>query len=692
MSDILFELGCEELPPKSLDTLAESLLTGVLQGLKDKNIACNATASQWFTSPRRLAFILREVADKQPDRKTVRRGPAVNVAFTDDGQPTPAALGFARSVGKTVDELEREKTAKGEWLAATLEEPGAPTAQLLPGIIQQAIKKLPIPKPMRWGGHDFSFIRPVHWVVLMADDTVIEGEFFGLKADNHSRGHRFHAPEPFAVTSVNDWVEQLRQRQVQVNPQTRRDNIQQQVQALAAQHKGHALIDDDLLNEVNNIVEWPVAMLGHFDAEFLQVPAEALISSMQSHQKYFPVTDTKGRLQPHFIAIANIESRDPKQVIAGFERVIRPRLADARFFWEQDKKIPLQQHAEKLQSMVFEQSLGTLADKTRRVQNLVESLARANDLDTTAAVRAAELAKADLVTDMVGEFPELQGTMGRYYAREQGEQDTVAAAIGEQYKPAFSGDAIPVTALGQVLSLADRIDTLAGIFAVGKKPTGNKDPFALRRAALGAIRILQEGQLQADVFQLLDSAQTQLHGLDFDKPATNAQLREFIAQRLKHHSLEQGFDYDVVDAVLARLNGDMRDFQQRLQAVTQFKAMPQSRTLATANKRIGNILRKADLTNIAAVDPEQFIAREETALFQALQALQSDYKSATEKHDYAQALALLTRLAEPLDAFFEHVMVNAEDPAVRANRLALLQQLQHIFNEVADIALLETSS
>ncbi len=689
MSDILFELGCEELPPKAINTLARNLFEGVLSGLESLNIACDIDTSRWYATPRRLAFILRNVADKQPDRRIKRRGPAVAAAFNESGEPTPAALGFARSVGKNVEELEREKTEKGEWLAVTLEEKGLATAKLLPGIIQHAIKKLPIPKPMRWSDHDFSFIRPVHWVVLMADKTVIDATFFGLKTGNLSHGHRFHAPEAFAVTSVNDWVEQLYQRKVQVSPQARRDNIRQQVEALAAEHGGQALVDEDLLEEVSSIVEWPVAMLGRFDTEFLTVPAEALISSMQSHQKYFPVLNAEGRLQPRFIAVANMESHAPEQVVAGFERVIRPRLADARFFWEQDKKIPLDQHAEKLRAMVFEKSLGTLADKTHRVQQLAKTLASANGLDTTAAWRAAALAKADLLTDMVGEFPELQGIMGGYYAAEQGEPETVSNAVGEHYKPAFSGDAIPASPLGQVLSLADRADTLAGIFGVGKKPTGNKDPFALRRAALGAIRILQEGDIQADIYQLLDTALEQQPALPCDLASVQAQLHEFIAQRLKHHSLEQGFEHDVVEAVLAHASGDLRDFQQRLQAVATFKRQPQAHTLSTANKRIGNILRKAEYAGADTVSAGLFDTDQESALLQAMQSIQTEYQNAIDLRDYAQAFSLLAQLAAPLDDFFDHVMVNAEDPAIRANRLALLKQLQSLFNSIADISRLE---
>ncbi len=688
MSDILFELGCEELPPKALDNLAESLFAGVVAGLKDKHIALDEAASHWFATPRRLAFVLKDVAEKQPDRTIQRRGPAVVAAFDENGEPKPAALGFARSVGKAVDELERLKTDKGEWLVATLEEKGLPTTELLPGIIQQAIKKLPIPKPMRWGSHDFSFIRPVHWVVLMADERVVPAEFFGLPAGNQSRGHRFHAPDSFTVESATRWADQLTQRHVQVDTHARRDNIRQQVESAAAERGGTARIDSDLLDEVNNIVEWPVALSGHFDEEFLAVPAEALISSMQSHQKYFPVLDENGQLLPYFIAVANIESKNPAAVIAGFERVIRPRLADARFFWEQDKKIPLQKQAEKLQAMVFEKSLGTLADKTRRVQNLAEGLADANRLDAAAATRAALLAKADLLTDMVGEFPELQGIMGGYYAREQGETEAVATAIGEQYLPAYAGDAIPGSPLGQVLSLADRVDTLAGIFAVGKKPTGNKDPFALRRAALGAIRILQEGAIEADIFSLLNAALAQLQGLAFDGDTVRAELRDFILQRLKHHSLEQGFDHDEVDAVLALAPGNLRDFQQRLQAVKAFKQQPQAPVLAAANKRIGNILCKAADAEIGTVDPAIFTQPEEQALFEAMQELTEDYQAAVDQRDYVTAFSRLAELAKPVNAFFDHVMVNADEPAVRANRLGLLKQLHGLFNGIADISAL----
>ncbi|HHL32094.1 MAG TPA: glycine--tRNA ligase subunit beta, partial [Oceanospirillales bacterium] len=491
MSDILFELGTEELPPKALNNLASSLYDGVVKELDKAQLSFDKSNSRWFASPRRLAFILKNIDAAQADKIIQRRGPALVAAFDDRGNPKPAALGFAKSVNSEVADLGTLKTDKGEWLVCDIEEKGKKTSELLPEFIQNSIKRLPIPKPMRWGNHDFSFIRPVHWMVLLQDEAVIPFTMFGLQASNQSRGHRFHFPDFISIQSAATYVQQLLAVRVDVDQIGRKENVRQQVLKVAASINGTARTDDSLLAEVTAIVEYPIALVGSFDQEFLKVPSEALISSMQKHQKYFPIFDHNNNLMPNFIALANIESKDESQVIKGFEKVIRPRLADARFFWEQDQKQALDSRFAMLEKMTFEKQLGSIGDKCQRIDKIMAYLADIMDLDKNQCQRAAYLLKCDLVTDMVDEFPDLQGIMGGYYAAAQGEHEDVALAISSQYKPAFSGDSIPTTPLAQALSIADKMDTLCGIFAVGKKPTGNRDPFALRRSALGIIRILQ---------------------------------------------------------------------------------------------------------------------------------------------------------------------------------------------------------
>ncbi len=689
MSHILFELGTEELPPKSLNTLAKSLYNGVVSDLNKAEINFDKENSRWFASPRKLAFILSNIDEKQADKTIQRKGPAVIAAYDDQGNPKPAALGFAKSVGADVSDLETLKTDKGEWLVFDIEEKGKRTCDLITDFISNSIKKMPIPKPMRWGNNDFAFIRPVHSMILLNNKDVIPFEMFGVTASNQSRGHRFHSPEFITIESADTYVSQLLEVKIEVDQVTRKENIRKQVLKVAKTINGNAQTDDNLLEEVTAIVEHPIALVGSFDDDFLQVPSEALVSSMQKHQKYFPVFDENNKLMPFFIALANIESKDVGQVIKGFEKVIRPRLADARFFWEQDQKQPLDTKFHMLEKMTFEKQLGTIADKCNRIKEIMFHLAIHLDLDILHAERVSILLKCDLVTDMVDEFPDLQGIMGGYYAKAQGEDDDVAQAISQQYKPTYSGDDIPSGPLAQVLSIADKIDTLCGIFAVGKKPTGNKDPFALRRASLGIIKILQESKLDINLYELIEFCVNQLEIKNLDKKQVRIEVEEFINQRLKHNYLEQEISHDVVEAVLDLKPSNLSDCNERILACSQFKLDSAAPALAAANKRITNILKKSTESIPDKVILRLLIENQEKNLLGAIESIKRRFNQEVKDQQYNDAFKHLTSLAEPVDSFFENVMVNSDDEATRLNRLALLKELNTLFKAIADISKLE---
>ena len=689
MGNILFELGTEELPPKALNNLASSLYQGVVSELDKAGINFDKDNSRWFASPRRLAFIIKDIAAGQADKTIQRKGPAVIAAFDAEGGPKPAAIGFAKSVNAEVADLQTLKTDKGEWLVFDIEEKGRSTQELLPEFIQNSIKKLPIPKPMRWGNNSFSFIRPVHWMILMQDNEVIPFEMFDITASNKTRGHRFHAPDFINIDSADSYVKQLAAVKVEVDQITRKENVKAQVLKAAQSINGTARTDDSLLNEVTAIVEHPVAVVGSFDEEFLQVPSEALISSMQKHQKYFPVFDADNNLMPNFVALANIESKDVTQVIKGFEKVIRPRLADARFFWEQDQKQPLESRFGMLEKMTFEKQLGSIGDKCKRIKKIMFDLGRQLDLDVAQTDRAATLLKCDLVTDMVDEFPDLQGIMGGYYAAAQGESPEVAQAISSQYKPAFSGDEIPQIPLAQALSIADKMDTLCGIFAVGKKPTGNKDPFALRRSALGVIRILQQAQLDINLHQLIETCLNQFDIKDLDKSKIQTEIEHFISLRLKHNYLEQGIDHDVVESVLVLKPNNLSDCDNRIKACQQFKSDDSAPALAEANKRISNILKKSEEDIPDDITLRLLTEEHEKNLFGAIESIKRRFHQEVEEQHYADAIKRLSSLAEPVANFFENVMVNSDDTEIRLNRLAILKQLNQLFKAIADISILE---
>ncbi|HHQ42156.1 MAG TPA: glycine--tRNA ligase subunit beta [Chromatiales bacterium] len=685
--DLLVEIGTEELPPKALRRLAEAFAAGLAGGLDRAGIARGAARA--YATPRRLAVLVEAVAPAQPDRTVRRRGPAVQAAFDAEGRPTKAAEGFARSVGVPVERLGRLRTDKGEWLLWEGVEPGRPTAELLPGLVQEALERLPVPKRMRWGAGEVAFVRPVHWLLMLHGEDVVPGTVLGLEAGRETRGHRFHHPDPIPVPKPVDWEPLLASRgHVIADMDRRRAAVRAQVEEAALAAGGRAVVREALLEEVTALVEWPVALAGRFDERFLELPREVVVSAMEQHQKCFPVVDAAGALLARFVAVANIESRDPEEVRRGNERVIRPRLADAAFFWEQDRRRPLESRLEQLRGVVYQERLGTLHDKTLRLERLAADVAGAIGADVALARRAARLAKCDLVTEMVGEFPELQGVMGRYYALHDGEPEAVAVAIEEHYRPRGAGDAIAATPVGRAVALADRLDTLVGIFACGLRPTGEKDPYGLRRAALGILRTLIEGGLDLDLARLAEAALDLLpEGLPQAEGAADAAV-DFALDRLRAWYQERGMPVEVYEAVRARGITRPLDFDRRVRAVLAFRELPEAEALAAAHKRIRNILRQAREKGLAVaetVDPSRLAEPAERALHEAVARAEAEIAAPLAAGDYEAALRRLAALRGPVDAFFDQVLVMAEDEAVRANRLALLRALAGLFLEVADI-------
>jgi glycyl-tRNA synthetase beta chain len=688
-ADLLIELGCEELPPKSLPKLGQTLFDGFISQLNKAELKFDADASRVYYTPRRLALLISAVADSQPDQVLERKGPALAAAFDADGQPTQAALGFARSVGKSVDELETLKSDKGEWLFCRVEKAGQRLDDLLFPMLDKALAALPVAKPMRWASNDFSFIRPVHWLVTMHGSRVIDGSMFGLKTGNTTRGHRIHSPGPHVIPVAGDFENVLESAYVIADQKKRRAIVERQAIELGVSVGGKALIDKNLLEEVTNIVEWPRSLCGSFDAEFLEVPAEALIASMQDHQKFFPIVDKdEGRLQARFITVANLESLDVDAVRKGFERVIRPRLADARFFWEQDNKSPLEDRLQQLDNVVFQKTLGSVGDKSQRIASISKIIAEETGVNASAAERAALLCKCDLVSQMVGEFPELQGVMGRYYAIHAGEPDEVAEAIGDHYLPAYSGDRLPTHAVGKVVALADRLDTLTGIFATGLKPSGNKDPFALRRAALGLIRILLDGDLDIELDRVLAISALALQEQLPVTPQVLLELRQFILERLRHFLREQGYDTSLVNATLDAPLTTITDLVSRLDALREFMGFEVAASLAAANKRIGNILRKSESESVGDIEEDKLVIKEERLLFEAIRNISNDLDALYKQANYTAALTLLAGLSEGIEAFFDNVMVMDNDAVLRRNRLNLLAELKALFDRTANLALL----
>jgi len=685
---LLFELGLEELPPKALPALRDALREDCVRRLQEAGIVPSGV--QAFATPRRLAVLLDGIPARQPDQSETRRGPAVAAAFDATGTPTRAAEGFARSCGVTVDALAREHTDKGEYLVHHERRAGAALEALLPAIFAASLAALPTPKRMRWGAGEAEFVRPVHWLVVLHGARVIEMELLGLHSGRTTRGHRFHCPQALEVTQARDYAETLERGMVLAAFETRRAAIRAQIQTQAAANGDRALIDEALLDEVTALVEWPVALTGGFDSRFLEVPQEALISTMQDNQKYFPLVDAAGRMVPRFIVISNIQSQEPEAVRGGNERVLRPRFADAEFFWEQDRKQRLDSRRDWLETVVFERRLGTLADKSERLARLMENLAGPMGLDPAMARRAALLCKCDLGTRMVFEFPELQGTMARYYALHDGEPEALALALEQQYWPRHAGAELPEAPLAQALALVDRLDTLTGIFAIGKEPTGARDPFALRRAALGLLRILVEREQPLALTPLLEAAAAGVAERVPEATAAIPRVRAYILERLRGYLLDQGIAPEVFEAVAAVDPDRPLDFVQRVRAVQQFRQRPEAEALAGANKRIQNLLRRADTERGAAVVPERLEVPAEQFLFEALASIEPRVDAAVQRGDYVGALEDLAGLRAPVDAFFTDVMVMVDDAALRSNRLALLERLAARFDAVADISRLAT--
>jgi len=687
-ADLLVELGCEELPPRTLQRLAQSFHDGVCKGLADAGVEIDSSSGSIFYTPRRMGFRLVAVPQKQADQVLERRGPAIGAAFDAEGQPTPAAIGFARSVAREVEDLERQKTDKGEWLFCRVEKPGNSLGEILFPILEKSLTALPVAKPMRWSDHDFSFVRPVHWLLVMHGDDVLDGSLYGKQADRLTYGHRVHSPGPHAVSSTREYESVLYEACVIVDPAERKQKIRHMAEEAGRTLDGTTRIMDSLLDEVTNIVEWPLAVCCRFEDAFLDVPQEALIASMEDHQKFFPVLNAQdGSLTSGFVVIANLDSTHQPSVQEGFERVIRPRLADAQFFWEQDKKSALSSYSEALNAVVFQKDLGSIGDKSKRIDYISCALDEILNSEGLPARRAALLCKCDLITQMVAEFPELQGTMGAHYARVSGEDPEVSEAIGEHYFPRFAGDQIPASALGRILSLSDRLDTLLGIFAAGLKPTGNKDPFALRRAALGSVRILTEARLPVSLDVLLAIVANALKDTISVSSECVSDARVFILERLRHYFLDQAYDTNVVNAVFAAPVSTLADLHDRLDALAGFMKQPEAANLVAANKRIGNILRKSSIEDLPKIESKLLLIEEEERLFEDVNTLEASMEPLIQAGDYPSALKDLVKLDACITAFFEQVMVMDEDPQVRDNRLALLAKLKGLFDGIADLSL-----
>lgn len=684
--DFLFELGCEELPPKALMKLANSLHSQLVASFD--SLGLNHSDSECFATPRRLAVRINQLDLAQADKKVEKLGPAVAAAFDADGNPKPAAMGFAKSNGVEVKDLDRKQTNKGERLAYIAEVKGQKTSELLQDILQKAISQLPVPKAMRWGDSSYQFSRPVHWILAILGSDVVNIEIFGEKSDNKTYGHRFHSPAAITITTPSEYELKLSKHKVIACFEERKAKIRIQVEKIAKQIKANAVVSEDLLEEVAALVEWPVALRGNFEEEFLQVPSEALISSMAEHQKYFHLVDDDNNLLPHFITVSNIESKNPASVIDGNEKVIRPRLADAKFFYDSDCKNSLDSYIEKLKKIVFQNKLGSLYDKSQRVKSLASYIAKQLDADQTLVNRAAEICKCDLMTNMVGEFSDLQGIMGRYYATKDGEPDEVAAAMDEIYMPRFAGDKLPETTTGLILALSERIDTLVGIFGIGQIPTGAKDPFALRRAALGVLRLITENKLDLDLLDLINASVDSFIDVEIDSNV-NSELLKFFAARTAAMYQEKGISSQIIKSVQALNITQPTDFLNRITAVEAFDRQPESNDLAEANKRVKNILAKSD-SDLSKVSINQSLfEQDEKALFETIQNVKGFVDAQVSDGNYEAALEKLASLKDVVNQFFDKVMINADDLAIRNNRLALINELRNLFIGIADISLLQ---
>ena len=679
--DFLVELGTEELPPKALASLGDAFLAGIEKGLQAAGL--NYTGKRVYAAPRRLAVLLTALDTQQPDRSINVDGPPRQAAFDAEGKPTQAALGFAKKCGVDLSEIDQS----GAKLRFSQHIAGKSTASLLPTIVEDSLNDLPIPKRMRWGARKEEFVRPTQWLVMLLGDEVIDCTLLAQKSGRVSRGHRFHHPDEVTITAPANYAEDLRKAYVMADFAERRALIGKRTAELAMQQEGTAIMPPALLDEVTALVEWPVPLVCSFEERFLEVPQEALITTMQDNQKYFCLLDSQGKLLPRFITVANVESRDPQQIVLGNEKVVRPRLTDAEFFFKQDKKQPLESFNDRLKNVVFQAQLGSVFDKAERVSRLAAFIAPHIGGDAQRAARAGLLSKCDLATEMVGEFPEMQGVAGYYYALNDGEPQDVAQALNEQYMPRGAGAELPQTLTGAAVAIADKLDTLVGIFGIGMLPTGSKDPYALRRAALGILRILVDKQLDLDLTDAVSFAVVQL-GNNVKSAGLADQVLEFIFDRLRARYEDEGIDVATYLSVRALKPGSALDFDQRVQAVQAFRKLPEAEALAAVNKRVSNLLGKAEGAIAAQVEPKYFDNANEFSLYSAIQQADQAVGPMAATRQYSEALARLAALREPVDAFFEAVMVNAEDANVRANRYALLSRLRGLFLGVADISLL----
>ncbi|EKO3537742.1 glycine--tRNA ligase subunit beta [Vibrio fluvialis] len=684
--EFLIELGTEELPPKQLRTLAEAFATNFAAELQSADIAHDGVT--WYATPRRLALKIANLAEGQPDKVVEKRGPAVNVAFDADGNPTKAAQGWARGNGITVEQAERLITDKGEWLLFKEQVKGQDTSAVVVDMAAKALANLPIAKPMRWGDKETQFIRPVKTLTILFGNELIEGEILGVKSDRIVRGHRFMGEPEFTIDSAEQYPAILLERgKVIADYETRKAMIIDGAQKAAAELGGIADLEDDLVEEVTSLVEFPVVLTAKFEEKFLKVPAEALVYTMKGDQKYFPVYDANKHLLPNFIFVSNIESKEPRHVIEGNEKVVRPRLADAEFFFNTDRKKPLVDRLPQLENAIFQKELGTIKDKTDRITELAGYIAEQIGADVEKSKRAGLLAKCDLMTSMVFEFTDTQGVMGMHYARHDGEAEEVAVALNEQYMPRFAGDELPSNGVSSALAMADKLDTIVGIFGIGQAPKGS-DPFALRRASLGVLRIIVEYGYNLDLVDLVAKAKS-LFGDRLSNDNVEQEVIEFMLGRFRAWYQDEGFSVDIIQAVLARHPTKPADFDQRVKAVSHFRALEAAEALAAANKRVGNILAKFDGELAQEIDLALLQEDAEKALAEAVEVMTEALEPAFATGNYQQALSQLAGLREPVDAFFDNVMVMADDEALKKNRLTLLNNLRNLFLQIADISLLQ---
>ena len=683
VQDFFVEIGTEELPPKALKTLATAFADNITEELAKQNLSHGEVS--WYAAPRRLAVRVNQLALQQQDKVVEKRGPALAAAFDADGKPTKAAAAWAASNGITAEQAERLETDKGAWLIHKALIKGESTASLLPAVISTALAKLPIAKPMRWGNSTAEFIRPVHTVTLLLGDDVVPATILGKESGRVSYGHRFHAPALVEIKNADAYLSTLEQSYVIADFAKRKAIIAENVAVQAKALNGVALMDDALLEEVASLVEWPVVLVGSFEERFLQVPAEPLISTMKDNQKYFPLVDNNGKLMNKFIFVANIASKDPSQIISGNEKVVRPRLSDAQFFFVTDAKTKLVDRLPALSTVLFQQKLGTLLEKSERIAKVAAFIAGKIGADVQHAERAGLLSKTDLMTNMVGEFPEVQGVMGMHYARLDAEPEAVAVALNEQYKPRFAGDSLPSQLEACAVAIADKMDSLVGIFGIGQAPKGDKDPFALRRAAIGALRIMVEKQLPLDLIELIEFSKTTF-GDKLTQASVSDEVLDFMLGRFRSWYEGEGFGVDVIQAVLARRPTNPADFDRRVKAVAEFRKLDAALALAAANKRVANILAKGTETIPASINSALLSEDAEQALYKAIVAEQA-YQATVSS--YAEGLSHLAAMRDVVDQFFDKVMVNADDAAVRLNRQALLQQLRELFLRVADISVLQ---